>query len=86
MMSGPEIAERAKEQLAQLTGLKPGTVSALSKDEEGWHVAVDMIEMKYIPDTRDVLATYEALLDDEGNLLSYQRTRRYRRDQVTEEA
>jgi len=86
MMTGPEIAQRAKEQLAQLTGLKPGTVSALSKDEEGWHVAVDMIEMKYIPDTRDVLATYEALLDDEGNLLSYQRTRRYRRDQVTEEA
>ena len=86
MMTGPEIAQRAKEQLAQLTGLKPGTVSALSKDEEGWHVAVDMIEMKYIPDTRDVLATYEALLDDEGNLLRYQRTRRYRRDQVTEEA
>lgn len=85
MMTGPEIAERAKEQLAQLTGLKPGTVSALGKDEEGWHIAVDMIEMKYIPDTRDVLATYEALLDDKGNLLSYQRTRRYRRDQVTEE-
>jgi hypothetical protein len=32
-----------------------------------------------------VLAAYETLLDDEGNLLSYQRTRRYRRDQVTEE-
>jgi len=85
MMTGPEIAERAKEQLAQLTGLKPGTVSALSKDEVGWHVTVDVIEMKYVPDTRDVLAAYETLLDDEGNLLSYQRTRRYRRDQVTGE-
>jgi hypothetical protein len=85
MMTGPEIAQRAKEQLAQLTGLEPGTVSALSKDEEGWHVAVDMIEMKYIPDTGDVLATYEALLDDEGNLIRYQRTRRYHRGQVTEE-
>jgi hypothetical protein len=85
MMTGTEIAQRAKEQLAQLTGLEPGTVSALSKDEEGWHVAVDMIEMKYIPDTRDVLATYETLLDDEGNLIRYQRTRRYHRGQVTEE-
>jgi len=86
MTTGPEIAQRAKEQLAQLTGLEPDTVSALSKDEEGWHVTVDIIEMKYVPDTRDVLACYEALLDDKGNLLSYQRTRRYRRDQVTEEA
>jgi hypothetical protein len=85
MATGSKIVQRAKEQLAQLTGLKPGTVSALSKDEEGWHVTVDVIEMKYVPDTRDVLAAYETLLDDEGNLLSYQRTRRYRRDQVTEE-
>jgi hypothetical protein len=84
MATGPEIVQRAKEQLAQLTGLKAGTVSALSKDEEGWHVTVDVIEMKYVPDTKDVLAAYETLLDNEGNLLSYQRTRRYRRDQVTE--
>jgi hypothetical protein len=84
-MTGPEIARRAKEQLAQLTGREPDTVSALSKDEEGWHITVDIIEMKYVPDTGDVLATYEALLDDTGNLLSYQRTRRYRRGQTTEE-
>jgi len=80
-----EIAQRAKEQLAKLTGLKAGNVSSLKEDDKGWHVTVDMVEMKYIPDTRDVLATYEALLDNEGNLLSYQRTKRYRRDQTTEE-
>ena len=85
MTTGPEIAQMAKEQLAKLTGLTPETVSALSKDEEGWHVTVDMIEMKYVPDTGDVLASYEALLDGRGNLLCYERTRRYRRDQVTEE-
>lgn len=83
-MTGSEIAQRAKEQLTQLTRLKPDTVPALSKDEEGWHVAVDLIEMKRIPDTGDVLATYEALLDDEGNLLRYQRTKRYLRGEVTE--
>jgi len=84
-MTGPEIAQRAKEQLAELTGLEPGTVSALRKDEEGWHVNVDLIELKRIPEASDVLATYEALLDDEGNLIRYQRTRRYFRGQVTEE-
>jgi hypothetical protein len=85
MTTGTEIAQRAKEQLAQITGLEPGTVSALSKDEEGWHVTVDMIEMKYVPDTGDILAAYEVLLDNEGNLISYQRTKRYRRDQTMEE-
>lgn len=85
IMTGPEIAQRAREQLAQLTGLKPDTVSALAKDEEGWHVSVELIEMKRIPDTGDVLATYKALLDNEGNLISYRRTRRYSRGQVIEE-
>jgi hypothetical protein len=84
-MTGPEIAQQAKEQLVQLTGLKPYTVSALSKDDEGWHVTVELIELKRIPEATDVLATYETLLDDEGNLLRYQRTRRYYRAEVMEQ-
>ena len=84
MKVGLDIAQRAKEQLARVTGLKPGTVSGLSRDEEGWHITVDMIELKRIPEASDVLATYEVLLDDAGNLIRYQRTKRYRRDQVSE--
>ncbi|TSA51502.1 hypothetical protein D4R47_00480 [archaeon] len=83
-MQGIDIAQQAKEKLAQLTGLEPETVSGLIKDEEGWHVAVDLIELKRIPAATDVLATYETLLDDEGNLIRYQRTRRYYRSEVME--
>jgi hypothetical protein len=85
MTTAPEIAQWAKEQLAQLTGLKPETVSALSKDEEGWHITVDLIELKRIPEATDVLATYEVVLDEAGNMLRYQRTRRYYRGEVTEQ-
>lgn len=81
-MTGKEIAERAKAQLADLTGYDIGTVSRMSRDEEGWHVSVDLIELHRVPDSTDMLAVYEALLDGEGNLLSYKRTRRYRRDQA----
>jgi hypothetical protein len=84
MLTGPKIAQRAKEQLAQLTGLKPDTISALAKDEEGWHVAVELVELKRIPESTDVLATYEVLLDDDGNIIRYQRTRRYYRAEVME--
>lgn len=85
MMTGPEIAQRAKEQLAKLTGLTPDTVSSLSRDEKGWHVAVELIELKRIPEATDVLATYETLLDDEGNLISYQRTKRYLRQEIMDQ-
>jgi Gas vesicle synthesis protein GvpO len=84
-MSIPEIAARAKEQLTALTGLKASTVSSLSHSEGGWHIVADLIELKRIPESSDVLATYEVTLDDKGNLLSYQRTRRYTRGQINSE-
>ncbi len=84
-VQGTDIAKRAKEQLAQVTGLQPETVSRLTRNGEGWHVSVDMIELKRIPEATDVLATYEVILDDQGNLLRYQRTQRYYRAQVAEE-
>jgi hypothetical protein len=84
-MTGMQIIERAKEQLTQLTGLKTDTVSALSKDEKGWHVLVEMVEMVRVPNSRDLLATYETLLDDKGELINYKRTRRYLREQLMEQ-
>jgi gas vesicle protein GvpO len=84
-ISVPEIAVRATEQLSQLTGLKAGTVSGVAHDEQGWHVIADLIELKRIPESSDVLGMYEILLDDMGNLLSYQRTRRYCRGQIAEQ-
>jgi len=84
-MTGIEIAQRAKEQLVELTGLKADTVSGFDRQDNGWHVRVELIELKRIPEATDVLATYEGVLDDEGNLLSYQRIRRYLRQQIMEE-
>lgn len=85
MKTGLEIAIRAKEQLAEVTGLKPDTVTGLKKDADGWHVTLELVEMKRIPDTGDVLGTYIALLDEEGNLMDYRRTRRYLRGETMSE-
>jgi hypothetical protein len=83
-MSVPEIANRAKDQLSSLTGLKASTVSSLSHEDDGWHIVADLIEMKRIPDSADILATYEVRLDEKGNLISYERTRRYTRGQIND--
>jgi hypothetical protein len=83
-MNIPEIALQAKQQLTMLTGLKADTVSSLNHDEQGWHVSADLIELKRIPESNDVLGTYVMLLDDMGNLVRYERIRRYVRNQTSE--
>jgi len=74
-MDMKELAERAKTQLAEVTGLKPETVSEAFKDAQGWHIALDMLEMSRIPPATDVLGDYEILLDDSGNMLRFERKR-----------
>ena len=74
-MDMKELAERAKSHLAEVTGLKPVTVTGTFKDEQGWHVALDMLEMSRIPTATDVLGDYEVLVDENGNMLKFERKR-----------
>jgi len=67
------LIEKAREELSKLTRLKASSTVGVIKDEKGWHISVEMLEKKSIPDQMDILATYEALLDDEGNLLGFER-------------
>ena len=84
-MKPAEAAQRAKDHLTALTGLEALTVSSLQKIEAGWSVTVEMLELRKIPDSHDVLGSYVCEVDENGNLLSYQRTLRYRRSDVMEE-
>jgi hypothetical protein len=70
-----ELAERAKSQLAEVTGLKPETVSGAFKDEQGWHIELDMLEMSRIPTATDILGNYEMIVDKNGNMLKFERKR-----------
>jgi hypothetical protein len=45
----------------------------------GWCVIVEVVETRRIPDSADILATYQAEVDDDGELVSYRRLRRYNR-------
>jgi hypothetical protein len=84
-MTMDEIVEQAEAQLVRLTRLKPDTVSSVFKDEGGWRITVEMIEMRRLPESGDLLATYDTHLDDSGNLVRYQRTRRYLRGETMEQ-
>lgn len=72
-MDAKGLAEQARSQLAEVTGLKPVTVTGAFRDEQGWHIALDMLEMSRIPPATDVLGDYEVLLDEKGTLLRFDR-------------
>jgi hypothetical protein len=84
-LNGAQIAMQAKEQLVGLTGLQADTVSSLRRDEQGWHVDVEMVEVKCVPDQKDLLGCYQVELDSEGTIIQYRRTRRYCREDRMEE-
>ena len=84
-MTVPKLIELAREQLTQVIGLKLSSTLGASKDDKGWVVSVEMVEKKSIPDGMDILAAYEARLNDQGELLEFNRKRLRKRIDTTEE-
>ncbi|MCZ7456548.1 gas vesicle protein GvpO [Streptomyces sp. WMMC940] len=72
----------AAQQLAQLLGRPPESVSALRPTEDGWEAEVEVVELERIPETTSVMASYRVTLDKEGDLVAYERKRRYTRGQI----
>ncbi|AOT57313.1 gas vesicle protein [Streptomyces fradiae] len=79
MAKATEILRLASEQLAQLTGNTPESVSSFQKTDDGWQLTVEVVELERIPDTTSLIASYEVELDDEGDVTGYRRVRRYER-------
>ncbi|TQC46271.1 gas vesicle protein [Rhodococcus sp. WS4] len=76
-LPAPEIAQVALRDIAQLTGKKPLGATSVMPTDDGWTVEVEVVEDRRIPSSTDMLALYEVVLDLDGELLSYRRTRRY---------
>ena len=82
-----QLLETAREELSKVTGLELSTTLGASKDERGWRISMEMIEKHSIPDQMDILATYDVILDDNGNIVEFNRMGlRKRVDTDTEEA
>ena len=67
------LIENGRNELSKLTGLKASSTTGVTKDEKGWHISIEMVEKRSIPDQMDILALYEVLLDEDGNLLGFER-------------
>ncbi|MBB0243206.1 gas vesicle protein [Streptomyces alkaliphilus] len=73
---------QATKQLSELLQCAPGSVSAVKPAEDGWTADVEVVELEKIPDTMSVMASYRVQLDPQGQLVGYERIRRYARGQI----
>ena len=82
--SPARIARAAAEQLTEIAGLEPDSISGLERTENGWLVRVEVVEVSRIPDSTSVMASYTVEVDGNGELQSYRREHRYYRNQAGE--
>jgi Gas vesicle synthesis protein GvpO len=83
---GPEVALTAKQaaraalrQIMELTAKPAEGITDVAQTEDGWAVGVEVVEDRRIPSSADILATYQATIGTEGELMSYRRLTRYMR-------
>jgi hypothetical protein len=79
-----EVVRQAQTELERIVGEKPERVTGFSHSDGQWSVTLEVVDVRRVPDSTDVLASYEVVFDDDRNLVSLTQQRRYRRSQVEE--
>ena len=76
------LVERAREHLRELRGVDAESVSSIARTTKSWRIGLEVVELQRIPESTDVLATYEVELEPDGTLLGFERARRYTRSEA----
>ena len=79
------IARMAAEQVTEMTSKESESVTSVKRSEDGWLVGLEVVESRRIPDSTDLLASYEVEMDADGDLVSYRRIKRYNRGRGDDE-
>ena len=79
---GVRYARRAMNTLADLVGCPAEGITGIRRNDNGWIVEVEVLEVERVPETSDVLASYEVEIDDDGEIVEFHRLRRYLRTQT----
>lgn len=73
-MATKDVIQSAKKELADLTGFKSPSAIGIRKEGAAYLVTIEVVEKQSIPDSMDVLGTYEVEANEKGNILGYKRT------------
>jgi Gas vesicle synthesis protein GvpO len=81
-VTAADAVDGGRRQLSQLLGRPVEGMLGVAREDGHWVVTAQVLELARIPNTTDVLAEYEAVLDRNCEVVSYKRTRRYHRGAV----
>jgi hypothetical protein len=73
------LGERVMNSLAKLVGCPTEGVTGFRRTDEGWVLTVEVLEVERVPETTDVMASYQVETDRDGGIVSFDRRRRYLR-------
>lgn len=68
-----DLGEKAKGIIEELLDKKAESVISVKKEENEWKVLVEVLERRAVPDSQDLLGRYELKLDENKELLGYER-------------
>jgi len=80
-----DAIRKARSELSSLTGLELSSTLKTLKEHDGWRVWIEMVEQHVVPNNMDILATYEAVLDAQGNFVEFSRKGMRRRAETPAE-
>ena len=75
------LTDRARDLLQELSGSDVESVSAIDRTRDGFRITLEAVEVRRVPESTDVLASYDVEVDGDGDLVRYERRRRYARSQ-----
>ncbi|HET9128353.1 MAG TPA: gas vesicle protein [Propionibacteriaceae bacterium] len=76
------VGEHALAEVADLVGCPAEGVTGIRGTDDGWIATIEVLEVGRVPETTDVLASYEVTVDRDGDVTEFHRVRRYLRGQV----
>jgi hypothetical protein len=77
------VAKVAMHAVAELVGCPAeGVTSVRGGGDENWVIGVEVLEVERVPETSDVLASYHVEVDTNGEIVGFERMRRYERAQT----
>ena len=77
-----QLIQKAREQLGDMTGLELGSTLSARKEGDVWKVQIEVLEKKSLPDSMDILATYELTMGDDAGVVNFERLRMRKRIDV----
>jgi hypothetical protein len=83
--TGSRIVGEAVRQFSEMSNKHVEGVTGLQRTDDGWTVEIDVLELRRVPETTDVLASYEVTVDSSGEIEGYRRVHRYVRGQAEDQ-